>query len=364
MAIYPKSNTDRRVPHANLKKVVGEIFVRCGMSADDADLVAETLVHADLRGIHSHGVLRVQEYVEKLTTGGINPTGRPGVASIHGGAIVVDACNSMGQIGGTYAMREAVKIASSTGVAFAAVRSSNHCGAMEWYTLLAAQENMIGVAGTNALPTMAPWGGLDKIVGINPLSVAIPAQEERPLVLDFAFGATAHGKIRVYQQKGIPIPDGWAFDKDGRPTIDTDAALVGLIQPIGQHKGVGLGMVVGILSTLLSGAAYGTELGNMVDGSKAGRDGHFFLVINIAAFEQVERFKRRVDKIVREVHDSRCREGVDRLLVPGELEASFERAYATEGIPLAATTINDIAEQAEKLRVDASMLFVGFSNLV
>ena len=119
---------------------------------------------------------------------------------------------------------------------------------MEWYTLLAARENMIGVAGTNALPTMAPWGGLDRIVGINPLSVAIPAQDGDPLVLDFAFGATAHGKIRVYQQKGIRIPDGWAFDRNGQPTTDPDAALIGLIQPIGQHKGVGLGMVVGILS--------------------------------------------------------------------------------------------------------------------
>jgi LDH2 family malate/lactate/ureidoglycolate dehydrogenase len=357
MAIYPKSDTDRRVSHSKLKKIVAEIFVRCSMSERDADLLAETLVHADLRGIHSHGVLRVPEYVEKLTTGGVNPAGRPWVASIHGGAIVVDGGNSMGQIGGTYAMREVIKTARSTGVAFAAVRGSNHCGAMEWYTLLAAQENMIGVAGTNALPTMAPWGGLDKIVGINPLSVAIPAQEKGPLVLDFAFGATAHGKIRIYHQKGIPIPDGWAFDMNGRPTTDAEAALVGLIQPIGQHKGVGLGMVVGILSTLLSGAAYGTELGNMVDGPKAGRDGLFFLAISIAVFEEVEGFKRRVDKIVREMHDSRRADGVDRVLVPGELEAGFERAYATEGIPLAAATINDIADQAERLRVDASTLF-------
>ena len=358
MAIYPKSDTDRRVPRAKLKQVVTEIFVRCRMSEDDADLLAETLVHADLRGIHSHGVLRVPEYVKKLMTGGVNPTGRPCVASIHGGAIVVDAGNSMGQIGGTYAMREAIKTARSTGVAFAAVRDSNHCGAMEWYTLLAAQENMIGVAGTNALPTMAPWGGLDRIVGINPLSVAIPAQEEDLLVLDFAFGATAHGKIRVYHQKGIPIPEGWAFDAKGRPTTDADAALIGLIQPIGQHKGVGLGMIVGILSTLLSGAAYGTELGNMVDGPEAGRDGHFFLAVNIGAFEQVERFRRRVDKLVKQVHGSCRADGVDRLLVPGELEANFERAYANEGIPLAATTINDVAEQAEKLRVDAATLFV------
>ena len=144
---------------------------------------------------------------------------------------------------------------------------------------------------TNALPTMAPWGGTEKIVGINPLAVAFPSAKEPPIVLDIAFGATAHGKIRVYHQKGHAIPEGWAFDEDGEPTTDAAAALKGLIQPIGGHKGVGLGVVIGMLSSLLSGAAYGTELGNMVDGPAAGKDGHLFIAIDVAGFQPVETFK-------------------------------------------------------------------------
>jgi LDH2 family malate/lactate/ureidoglycolate dehydrogenase len=154
-------------------------------------------------------------------------------------------------------------------------------------------------------------------------------------VLDFAFGATAHGKIRVYHQKGSPIPEGWAFDPDGHPTTDAVAAMKGLIQPIGQHKGVGLGMAIGMLSSFLSGAAYGTELGNMIEGPRAGKDGHFFAAINVAFFEDVRRFRERTDAIIRQVHESRRGSDVERLYVPGEIEAGLEVASA-DGIMLQA----------------------------
>jgi len=356
MAVYPKSETDRRVSPSALQAVTEAIFTRCGMSAEDAALLARSLVHADLRGVNSHGVLRVPDYVAKLTVGGVDPRGRPSVVSDRGAAIVVDGGNSMGQIGGTFAMRLAIARARDTGVAFAAVRGSNHCGAMDWYTLMAAEENMIGLAGTNALPTMAPWGGVEKIVGINPLSITIPAKNEPPFVLDFAFGATAHGKIRIYHQKGSAIPEGWAFDHEGRSTTDAAAALSGLIQPIGAHKGVGLGMAIGMLSTLLSGAAYGTELGNMVDGARAGMDGHFFAALNVSFFEDVDRFRERTDQIIAQAHGSARREGVGRLYVPGEIEADFARSQANQ-ITLAGPTVDDIASVAERLDVDASALF-------
>ena len=351
MAVYPQSETDRRVPADDLRRVVTDIFVSCGMSRDDAGLLAETLVHSDLRGVHSHGTLRVPDYVKKLTIDGVNPGGRPRIVGGRGAAIVVDADNSMGQIAGTFAMKAAMERAREHGLAFAAVRGSNHCGAMDWYTLMAARADMVGLAGTNALPTMAPWGGAEKIVGINPLSVAFPAQRSKPFVLDFAFGATAHGKIRVYSQKGSPIPEGWAFDKDGRPTTDTAAALEGLIQPIGGHKGIGLGMAVGMLSSLLSGAAYGTESGNMIDGAKVGTDGHFFMAIDIAAFGDVGEVKRRVDGIVAEVHESRRGPNTDRLLVPGEIEGDFETAYGRDGIVLSQDTVMGIEAAASSLGV-------------
>lgn len=357
MAVYPKSETDRRVWPQRLGEVVRAIFSRCGMSDVDANLLAESLVHADLRGIHSHGVLRIPDYVKKLTKDGVNPRGRPRIVSERAAAIVIDGGNSMGQIGGAFAMKRVIKKARGLGLALAAVRGSNHCGAMDWYTLMATRTDMIGLAGTNALPTMAPWGGTEKIVGINPLSIAMPAKKHPPFVVDLAFGATAHGKIRVYHQKGSPIPDGWAFDAEGQPTTDATKALSGLIQPIGEHKGVGLGMAIGMIASLLSGAAYGTELGSMIEGPRPGLDGHFFAAIDIAAFQDVESFKERVDAVIDEVHESRPRAGASRLFVPGEIEAEIESDYVGNGILLARTTVDDVAAAADALGIDSSYLF-------
>jgi LDH2 family malate/lactate/ureidoglycolate dehydrogenase len=275
MAEYPGVENERRFPHEVLHEVVQAIFERCGMADADARVLTDQLVKADLRGIHSHGVMRVPLYVGKLTGGAVDPRGRPRVRKDASAAMVVDGGNSMGQIAGVFAMGQAIERARSTGVAVAAVGNSNHAGTMEYYVRMAIEADMIGIVTTNALPTMAPWGGIDKLVGLNPIGIGIPAGEEAPLVLDFAFGATAHGRMQVYQQKGLPIPEGWAFDREGRPTTNIDEALAGLVQPIGMYKGIGLAMAAGILSTLLSGAGYGTESGNMVDGPIPGRDGQF-----------------------------------------------------------------------------------------
>jgi LDH2 family malate/lactate/ureidoglycolate dehydrogenase len=355
MAVYPEVETDCRVDAVSLQEALTNIFEACSMSGQDADLLATTLVHADLRGVHSHGALRVPEYVKKLTVDGVDPRGHPSIASEKGAALVIDAHNSMGQIAGTFAMRAAIDRAQQIGVGFAAVRGSNHCGAMDWYTLIATHADMIGIAGTNALPTMAPLGGVDKIVGINPLSIALPSQSRKPFVLDFAFGTTAHGKIRIYHQKNSPLPEGWALDREGRPTTDAAEAIHGLIQPIGQHKGIGLAMAVGMLSTLLSGAAYGTQSGNMIDGAVVGCDGHFFIAVNPAFFAGGSQLNCRVDDIVNQVHKSRKSGDTKRLLVPGELESEFERVYGQKGIVLPADTISGINAAAKQLGCQVSL---------
>ncbi len=356
MAGYPGSEDERRVDYAALRDVVARTFAACGMSDADAGLLAETLAVADLRGVHSHGTLRVPDYVAKLTVDGVDPRGTPRVARDAGAAIVIDGGNSMGQIGGAFAMRLAIERARDLNVAVATVGGSNHCGAMAYFAMQALPHDMIGIATTNALPTMAPWGGAEKIVGINPIAVAIPAATADPVVFDAAFSGSSHGKIRVYHQKGLALPDGWAFDADGRPTTDTGAALDGLLQPIGGYKGISLAMIMGLLSSLLSGAGYGTESGNMVDGATPGRDGHFFMAINVAGFEDVDTFKRRVDGVVAEVHDSRRAPGVERLFVPGELEAETERLYRRDGIPLNDETLSAITGAAADLGVDAGAL--------
>jgi ureidoglycolate dehydrogenase (NAD+) len=356
MAEYPGVEDERRFPHAVLVRVVADIFQRSGTSADDARLLSDHLVRADLRGIHSHGVMRVPNYAARLAKTAINPAGRPHIVKERAGALVIDGDNSMGQIGGTFAMARAIERARTTGVCVATVGHSNHAGAMEYYVRMAVDAGMIGIATTNAIPTMAPWGGIDKLVGLNPLAFGFPAGEERPLVLDIALGATAHGKMQIYKQKSAAIPAGWAFDDQGRPTTDIDAALKGLVQPIGGHKGIGLAISAGILSTLLCDAGYGTESGSMVDGPRFGRDGQFYMALDIAAFEDVERFQRRMDGIIREYRSTRLADGVERVYVPGEIEDSIERRNRRDGVPLNEETIRELVETAARLGADATAL--------
>lgn len=351
MSPYPASDADMRVDHQDLRERLGDIFEACGMSPVDAAIVADSLVEADLCGVHSHGALRVPEYVWKLHSG-VNPRGEPRLVQDKGVALTVDGDNAMGQIASAFAMRAAMDRARELGVAIAAVRGSNHCGAMAYYVRACAHEGLIGLAATNALPTMAPWGGLDKILGINPLGVGIPAGEERPIVYDAAFSGSSHGKIRVYQQKGAAIPPSWAFDSEGKPTTDAAKAVQGVLQPIGEYKGVGLALVFGLLSSMLSGAAYGAELGDMVSGAKAGHDGHFFLAIDVAAFQDPDLFGQRVDGVIRELRTSRRKEGVERLYAPGELEAETAERYQQEGIPLSAETLEGVRRAAGKLGIE------------
>jgi LDH2 family malate/lactate/ureidoglycolate dehydrogenase len=216
----------------------------------------------------------------------------------------------------------------------------------------ALHRRMIGIVSTNALPTMAPWGGRDKILGINPIAVAIPSGSEPPIVFDAAFSASSHGKLRVYHQKGLAIPEGWAFDSDGNPTTDTSRALEGLLQPIGAFKGTGLAVISGVLSSLLSGAAFGTELGNMVDGPKPGLDGQFVLAIDVAAFEDVSRFESRVDGIVRQIREGATAPGFDRCYAPGELEHETAERYRRKGIPLSAETLVGLEKCERSLGLD------------
>ena len=175
-------------------------------------------------------------------------------------------------------------------------------------------------------------------------------------MLDTAFSGSSHGKIRVFHQKGATIPSNWAFDADGKPTTDPAKAIEGLLQPIGEYKGVGLAIAMGVLSAMISGASYGTELGNMVDGAKPGRDGHFFLALKLAAFEEPARFKRRVDGLIQEVQTSRRGEGMDRLYAPGQLEATTAESYQRDGVPLNESTRAGLADVARELGVDSSPL--------
>ncbi len=353
----PEQQPEQRVDAEKLQALVTSIFEQSGMTRDDAALLADTLVYADLGGIHSHGVLRVPEYLKKLTTGGVDPRGEPEIVREYGGCLVVDGHNSMGQIGMNAAMQAAIARAETHGIAAAAVRGSNHSGAMAYFAAQALPHDMIGIATTNALPTMAPWGGAERILGINPLGIAIPAANEEPIVYDAAFSGSSHGKIRIYEQKGLTLPEGWALDNQGRPTTDPAVAIDGLLAPIGGFKGTGLAMIMGMLSSMLSGAAYGLELGNMDDGPTPGLDGHFVIAMKIAAFTDTTEFKTRVDQAIREIHNCRPAAGFDRIYAPGEVEAERRRDYGANGIPLNAVTLADLQASADTAGIETVTIF-------
>ena len=350
------SDIEQRVKADKLLNLVATIFERCNMAEPEARLLADTLLFADLSGTHSHGVLRVPEYIEKLNGGGVNPRGRPRVARDSGACLVVDADNNMGQIGAHFAMTQVIERAKTTGIAAAGIRGSNHCGAMAYFAVQALAHDMIGLATTNALPTMAPWGGAERILGINPLAVAIPAGEEWPIVYDAAFSGSSHGKIRVYEQKGLTLPEGWALDSQGRPTTDPELAIDGLLAPIGDFKGTSLALIMGILSSMLSGASYGTELGNMEDGPQPGQDGHFVAAIRVSAFEEGDHFKARVDKAIQQIHNCRLAADFDRIYAPGEKEYLNREAYQREGIPLNQVTLADLHQAASQLGLEVEPL--------
>jgi LDH2 family malate/lactate/ureidoglycolate dehydrogenase len=347
---------ERKIKAVELCSVVTEIFQTCGMSHDDASLLADSLVDADLGGVHSHGVLRVPDYVAKMKKEGVDPKGRPSIERDTGSCMVVDGGNSMGQIGASYAMKKVIERAESSGIAAAAIRGSNHCGAMAYFARQPLDHDMIGLATTNALPTMAPWGGAERILGINPLAVAIPAGDEIPLVYDAAFSGSSHGKIRVHAQKGLPLPEDWALDENGVPTTDPLKAIDGLLMPVGGFKGTGLALVMGILSSMLSGASYGTELGNMEEGPEAGADGHFVAAIKIGAFEDPPRFKSRVDQAICQIHECRKAQGVDRVYAPGEIEFMHRESCLVDGIPLNEVTLDDLKMVAREIGVEAKEL--------
>ncbi len=237
MALYPREDNEQHTAPEQLTSSVAAIFRACGIFETDARTVAGSLVHAGLRGIHSHGVLRVPDYVKKMTVEGVDPKGQPRVVSETGGAICIDGANSMGQVGGKLAAELAIERARETGVAFAAVGGSNHCGAMDYYTLPAAENDLVGLAGTNTLPTMAPWGGVDKIVGLNPLSVALPGDTVPPIIMEFALGATAHGKVRVFAQKRRAYSGGVGFRSARQADHRCPSGTLRIVSALGRLQG-------------------------------------------------------------------------------------------------------------------------------
>lgn len=325
-----------------LKRFVTEVLRRIGVDPGDAATVAEVLVAADLRGLESHGVGRLDAYyVRRIRDGLLDVAPQITVERETPASIVLDADNGLGQPVAARAMRTALEKANAGGVGFAAVKNSNHFGIAGYYAMLALEHDAIGIAATNSVRYAVPTYGKDVMLGTNPWAYAIPAHDEPPFVLDFATTTVPRGKIEVYGRKGQPLLPGWAVDGNGVETLDPAEALNGALLPLGGfgidnggHKGYGLGLLVDIMCAVLSGGAFGNALPGPTDAPQPGKISHFFGAIRIDGFRDVAGFKRDVDRELRAFKDSRPAPGFDRIYAAGELEHESTLARRRDGIPV------------------------------
>ena len=343
------------VSEDSIKKFGCAVLCAVGVPDDHARAIIENIIDADLRGVESHGIVRLPIYADRLRERGNNPT--PAVRIIREGPsnLVLDGDNGMGQWVGEQAMEMAITKAEASGACvFVAVRNSNHYGACAYYTEMACRRNMVGVTFTmGGINHMVPWGGAQGMLGNNPFSIAIPAGEELPVVLDMACSMVARGKIIVAAKRGAAIPEGWAVGPDGSPTTDATQALEGFMQPVGGAKGYALTLMVGLLSSMLSGAAFGSEVTHMYDDLKTAQNvGHLFGVLPIGIFEDVEVFKQRMDKAVQEMRETPKAPGVDRIYLPGEREQLLRFERRQSGIPIPESVFVELQELGSTLGID------------
>lgn len=343
--------SDTRIQAVPLRAFGEAILTRLGVPPDDAAITIESLVEADLRGVHSHGVQRLLWYAGRLESNATNPRPKVRVIESSGGTAVVNGDGGLGQVVSHHAMCLAIELAKTNGVAVVSVRDSHHFGTCAFWAQMALPHGMIGIAMTNGGPVMAPWGGLTRTTGNNPIGVAIPAGRELPIVLDMATTILAGGMLDLAARKGEKIPLGSALDSDGNPTEDPVEARKGLLLPIGGHKGYGLTIVFEALTGLLAGANFARQVPEAFANNVRMNVGHYFQAIDIARYMPLSSFQSRVDELIQQIKSSRRAPGTDRILLPGELEHGRRAASLAHGIPLAGSVIAELQGLSDRLGI-------------
>lgn len=330
-----------------LREQAIRIFEAAGVGPERAEILANCLVEADLQGISSHGVIRIPVYVRRILDGLTEIHAE--IAPIHDypAAALLDGKNVIGQVAGEQAMKLAIEKAANCGVGCVGLRGTNHFGTCGHYAAMAAKQTMIGFSFVNTTPLVAVHGSTHKAVGNNPLSIAIPAGVRDPLILDMAC-SVAQGKIEVLQKKGMDIPEGWAVDEDGKPTTDAAKALRGVLLPIAGPKGSGLAICIDVLCGILTGSGVGNEIRHLNDAAPQNL-GALFLAIDVAKFEDTQRFKKRVDGYIDYLKQTAA--PGETILMPGEIGAQTMRERMRTGIPLPEAVVDDLNALAGQLGV-------------
>jgi L-2-hydroxycarboxylate dehydrogenase (NAD+) len=343
-----------RINHEKLIRFVTRSFEKLGVPATDAAIAANVLVTADLRGVDTHGVIRFNPtawYVKWLRDGVM--TAKPNIRVIteNASSALLDADNGMGFVAGHRAMALAVQKAKTTGVGIVTVRNSRHFGMSAYYSMLALPHDMIGIAMTNASRQVVPTFGREARFGTNPISFAIPAQDEQPFVLDMATTTAAAGKLELAIRLGKPVPTGWALNEKAEATTDPKVAQrarrllpLGGSRDGGSHKGYGLGILVEILCGVLTGTV------TALNPNQEPR-GHFFGAIDPASFRPAAEFKADMDRLIRELKSTPPIEGESRVYVAGEIEFETAEERSERGIPLHSSVLKGLRDVGAQLGV-------------
>jgi L-2-hydroxycarboxylate dehydrogenase (NAD+) len=340
-----------------------EIFLKMGCPEEDATLASKVLLSADLRGVDSHGVARLSGYVRLWEAGRINS--KPKVKIVHEtpSTAVVDGDSGLGLVVAPKAMSIAIEKAKNVGTGWVSTKNSNHYGIAGYHAMMALQHDMIGMSMTNASPLVSPTHSLERLLGTNPIAVAIPAKNQPPFVADFATTTAANGKLEMLQRKGLEAPLGWIQDKNGTQTPNAhELKEGGALLPLGgdrehgSHKGYCLGSIVDIFSAILSGANYGPWVPPFVSFLPLPEDpvgagiGHFFGAMRVDAFRPADEFKSHMDNWIERFRSAKAIEG-EKVLIPGDPEREMEKERMKKGFDLLAPVLKDLEEVGKKFAV-------------
>lgn len=329
-----------------------------GVSEDNARATAEILVLTDTWGVFTHGTKNLRGYIRRIRGGGIRRNAQPKIVREGPAWAIVDADSGLGMIGSTFAMRTAIAKARSAGIGYVGVRNSCHFGAAGCYAAMAASENMIGLAMANDTPTMTVPGGRGLILGNNPFACAIPTGEKNPILLDIAMSVVAGGKVFAAAALGQKIPETWMVDSEGKPTTDpTLFPHAGALQPMADHKGYGLALMIETLSAILTGASIAGHVlsWSFSDASLATGHGAAFIAVDVNALMPVAEFNQRMKQTIREIRSAPKVEG-SQIYLPGEMEWTRRETALREGIEMPEDVLASLRSLAGEMGLDISSL--------
>jgi LDH2 family malate/lactate/ureidoglycolate dehydrogenase len=344
------------VAAVELSALVARLFIAAGIPARSAQTVAEALVDADLDGQASHGVALADMYLDRIRKGSVSTSMEAAIVSDNNTAVVLDARHALGHVTGDQAMRLAVERARKFGVGIAAVRHGFHFGTARRFALQAAAVDCIGIAMCNTRPLMPAPGGAERLVGNNPIAIAVPSDSRIPIVLDMATSEVAMGKIRMADKAGQAIPQSWAVKADGSPTTNAAEAIAGMLLPAAGPKGFALSFLIDLMCGLLSGGATGAAVQPLYGNADIPYDcSHLFIAIDAAHFGNPASFKKLAADAAERIRNSKRAPGVDGVYVPGEPE--WRRRQAAAGnVDLAPAVAAMLIRLAKELGVSPSPL--------